>query len=97
MIQTECIYSNIVEVGKKENIQRIVDALQEMQMVMKEIAGQIQSGGFSLNDSSYQELKNDYLVPATVLVDIMNGQRICLKSGRCKIKGTGKLIGIGAV
>lgn len=48
MIQTECIYSNIVEVGKKENIQRIVDALQEMQMVMKEIAGQIQSGGFSL-------------------------------------------------
>ena len=61
MIQTECIYSNIVEVGKKENIQRIVDALQEMQMVMKEIAGQIQSGGFSLNDSSYQELKNDYL------------------------------------
>ena len=52
MIQTECIYSNIVEVGKKENIQRIVDALQEMQMVMKEIAGQIQSGGFSLNDSS---------------------------------------------
>ena len=30
-----CIYSNIVVVGKKENIQRIVDALQEMQMVMK--------------------------------------------------------------
>ena len=68
-----CIYSNIVVVGKKENIQRIVDALQEMQMVMKEIAGQIQSGGFSLNDSSYQELKNDYLALTTALVDIMNG------------------------
>lgn len=96
-IARSCVYSNIIVVGKKENIQHIVDALQEMQMVMKEIAGQIQSGGFSLNDSSYQELKNDYLVPATALVDIMNGQRICLKSGRCKIKGTGKLIGIGAV
>lgn len=26
-------------VGKRENIQRIVDALQEMQIVMREIAG----------------------------------------------------------
>ena len=43
-IVRSCIYSNIVVVGKRENIQRIVDALQEMQMVMKEIAGQIQSG-----------------------------------------------------
>ena len=34
---------NIVVVGKKENIQRIVDSLQEMQGVMKEIAGQIRS------------------------------------------------------
>ncbi len=40
------VYSNIIVVGKRENIQRIVDALQEMQMVMREIAGQIQSGSF---------------------------------------------------
>ena len=52
-ITRSCVYSNIVVVGKKENIQRIVDALQEMQMVMKEIAGQIQSGDFSLSEQSY--------------------------------------------
>lgn len=41
-ITRSCVYSNIVMVGKKENIQRIVDSLQEMQIVMKEIAGQVQ-------------------------------------------------------
>ncbi len=37
-IARSCVYSNIVVVGKEENIQQIVDALQEMQIVMKEIA-----------------------------------------------------------
>lgn len=58
-ITRSCVYSNIVVVGKKENIQRIVDSLQEMQMVIKEIAGQIQSGDFSLSEESYLELKRD--------------------------------------
>lgn len=72
-ITRSCVYSNIVVIGKRENIQRIVDALQEMQMVMKEIAGQIQSGDFSLQDESYQELKRDYLALAVTVVDIVNG------------------------
>ena len=59
--------------GKKENIQRIVDALQEMQIVMKEIAGQIQSGDFQLSDERYQELKNDYLALVVTVVDIADG------------------------
>ena len=60
-------------VGKKENIQRIVDALQEMQMVMKEIAGQIQSGDFSLSDEGYQEFKSDYLALVLTVIDIVDG------------------------
>lgn len=72
-IVRSCIYSNIVVVGKKENVQRIVDVLQEMQMVMREIAGQIQSGDFSLSDESYAELKRDYLAFAVTVVDIVNG------------------------
>lgn len=72
-IARSCVYSNIVVVGKKENIQRIVDSLQEMQMVMREIAGQIQSGGFSLSEESYQELKRDYLALVVTIVDIMDG------------------------
>lgn len=72
-ITRSCVYSHISVVGKRENIQRIVDALQEMQMVMREIAGQIQSGDFSLSDEGYQELKNDYLALVLTVVDIADG------------------------
>lgn len=72
-ITRSCVYSNIVVVGMKENIQRIVEALQEMQMVMKEIAGQIQSGDFSLSEQSYQELREDYLALVITVVDIVDG------------------------
>lgn len=72
-IARSCIYSNIVVVGKQENIKRIVDSLQEMQYVMKEIAGQLESGDFSLSGDSYQELRQDYLALVVTVVDIING------------------------
>lgn len=72
-ITRSCVYSHITVVGKKENVQRIVDALQEMQTVMKELAGQIQFGGFLLSDERYQELKNDYLALVITVVDIVDG------------------------
>ncbi len=42
-------------------------------MTMKEIAGQIQSGDFSLSDEGYRELKNDYLALVLTVVDIVDG------------------------
>ena len=72
-ITRSCVYSNIVVVGKEENIQRIVDAVQELRTVMIEIAGQIQSGDFILSDESYEELKQDYLALAITLVEILDG------------------------
>ena len=72
-ITRSCVYSNIVIVGKEENIQRIVDAVQELRTVMIEIAGQIQSGDFILSDERYEELKQDYLALAITLVDILDG------------------------
>ena len=71
-IVRSCIYSNIVVVGKKENLMHIVESIQEMQYVMKEIAGQLQSGDFSLSEDSYKELKNDYLAFVVTIVDILN-------------------------
>lgn len=72
-ITRSCIYSNIVVVGKQENIQRIIDSLQETQDIMREIAGQIQSGDFSLSGESYQELKEDYLALVVTIIDIIDG------------------------
>ena len=60
-------------VGKREYVQHIVDELRETQIVIKEIAEQIQSGNFSLSDESYRGLKEDYLAFAITMVDILNG------------------------
>lgn len=89
-ITRSCIYSNITVIGKKENIQRIVDALEEMRNVMNEITGQILSGDYSLSSDSYQELKEDYLAFTITVVDIVMVQRIFLiRSHQTKDK-TGK-------
>lgn len=72
-ITRSCVYSNIVVVGKKENIQRIVDSLREMQIVMREIAGQILSGSFSLSEENCCELKREYLALVVTIVDIVDG------------------------
>ena len=42
-------------------------------MVMREIAGQVQSGDFSLSEESYQELKRDYLALVVTIADIVDG------------------------
>ena len=72
-IARSCIFSNIVVVGKRDNVQRIVDAIQEMQSVVNDLARQLQSGGFSLSDGSYEELKREYLAFVITVVDIVNG------------------------
>lgn len=72
-ITRSCVYSNIVVVGKKENIQRIVDEAQEMQAVMMELLEQIYSGRFKLSDESYNQLKEDYMAFTITLVDILDG------------------------
>lgn len=72
-IARSCIYSNIVVVGNQVNIKRIVDALQEMQYIMKDIASQLQAGGSALSGDAYREMKADYLALAITVVDIVNG------------------------
>lgn len=40
---------------------------------MKEIAGQVQSGDFTMSEESYQELKRDYLALVITVIDIIDG------------------------
>lgn len=72
-IARSCIYSNIVVVGKKENIQRIVDYVKEMTEVFEDIVKQLNSGDFSCSNKAYEELHNDILAVAITVVDILNG------------------------
>lgn len=68
-----CIYSNIVVVGKKENIQKIVDAVESMQQTMIEIGEQLTNGAVPLSEDGFQEMKMEYLALANTVVDILNG------------------------
>lgn len=72
-IARSCIYSNIVVIGKKENIQRIVDSAKEMTEVFEDIVRQLLSGDFSCSDKAYEELHDDILAVAITVVDILNG------------------------
>lgn len=72
-IARSCIYSNIVVVGNQTNIRCIMDKLQEMQYTMKEIARQIQTGSFSLNEDTYKSMEQNYLALVVTVVDIING------------------------
>lgn len=83
-IARSCIYANIVVVGKK-NIQRIIDEVQEMQITLKEVAGQLQSGNFSLSRESYKEMKADFLATAITLVDILDGAAYLFDKERSNI------------
>lgn len=68
-----CIYANIVVVGKKENIQRIVDAVENMQQTMIEIAGQLLKGAVPLSAERWEEMRTEYVALANMIVDILNG------------------------
>lgn len=68
-----CIYSNIVVVGDKRNIKKIIDAVFDMKQTLEIIAGQIQSGDFSISDAAFVEMREEYLATVITIVDILNG------------------------
>lgn len=72
-ITRACIYANVCVVGKKENVQLIVNAVQEMQMVMRDIVRQLGSGDFSLSDDNYRTYKEDLLATCISVVEILDG------------------------
>lgn len=72
-ITQSCIYAAITVDGQQENIQRIIDALHDMQIELKEVAGQMCSGSFSLSPENYLEMKEDYLAFVVTVIDIIDG------------------------
>ncbi len=72
-IAQSCMYAGITLEGHQENVQRIIDAVHDMQTEIRGIAGQIQSGNFTLQDESWKEMKEDYLALTVTLVDIIDG------------------------
>lgn len=72
-IARSCIYSNICVVGDKRNVQKIVDAVQEMEYTMKGIASRISAGDFPLSEGSFHEMSMRYLALCKAIVEILDG------------------------
>lgn len=77
-----CIYSKIVVVGTKENIQRIVDVAENMQQTMHEIVGRLQEGAVPLSSQGWEELKVECIALAKMIVDILNGAAYLFDSNK---------------
>lgn len=72
-IARSCIYSNICVVGSRDNIQRIVNAVEEMRNVMGELASSISAGSFPLSADAFQDMSMHYTALCLTLVEILNG------------------------
>lgn len=68
-----CIHSKIIVKCIREQMQRIIGEVQEMQDVMRDVAGQMMSGNITLSDNFFREMKEEYLAFAVALVDILDG------------------------
>lgn len=72
-IARSCIYSNICVVGSKENVQRIVDALEEVRNVMMEISSRISAGDFPFSEDDFDIMAMRYLALCSAITEIVNG------------------------
>lgn len=72
-ITRSCIYSNICVVGSKNNIQRIVDAIEEMRNVISEIASRETAGDFPLSSETFREMSMRYTAMCVAIVEILDG------------------------
>lgn len=72
-ISRSCIYSNIVVTGTKENIDRIVGELQVMESVLLEVAAQMEGGNLLLSETSFEEMRMEFLALIITTLDIMKG------------------------
>lgn len=68
-----CVNGKIVVVGKKENVQLIVDELQDMKNTLEEIAGQLLVRKMVLSREEFLELEKEYLALIITVVEIVNG------------------------
>jgi len=72
-IAKSCIYSNICVVGNKKNVQRIVDALEEVRNVMLEISSRMTTGDFPISEGDFDIMAMRYLALCTAIVEIADG------------------------
>lgn len=74
-ITRSCLFDSIIVTGTKENIDRIIASVQEMEAVLIEITGMLveHSGDFPLESETIKDIRADFLATVITIVEILDG------------------------
>ena len=72
-IARSCVYSNVVVVGTRENINRIVREMRIMESVVSDIAEQFKLGNMPMTDESFNVMYDEFFALILTVKDILKG------------------------
>ena len=65
-----CLYGRIVVVGSREHIDRLIEALNEMELMLKVLAEDIENEQCHMKIDEIQELKEEYIAMLKAILNI---------------------------
>ncbi len=70
-----CIYNRVCVVGKKELIYKLVQELQTMQMVIKEVAEQIENGNLLITKEGLADMQVEFVNMLKAIIWMLDGAK----------------------
>ena len=65
-----CLYNQVVVVGKREHIDRLIEQLQEMELLLKVLLDEIQREANKEVTEEIMRIKDDYIAMVTAIYEI---------------------------
>ncbi len=65
-----CLYGRIMVIGDRKNIDKLIDELNEMELFLRVLLEEIQSGTPSVTTEQIKEIKDDYIAMVGAIYDI---------------------------
>lgn len=82
-----CIYNRICVVGKKETIVPMLEEMQNMQIILKEVAEDFKNGEVTLSEARLEEMRCDFESLVRVLIDMLDGAEYLWRGTEHEKKG----------
>ena len=67
-----CLYGRIVVVGSRQNVDRLIVAINEMELMLKVLADEIKQGEYKNTLDKINDVKNEYYSMVSSLIELIN-------------------------
>lgn len=67
-----CLYGRIVVVGSRQNIDRLIDTINEMELMLKVLADEIKQGEYIKTLNKVCEVKDEYCSMLASIIELMH-------------------------